>query len=242
MQMVVASLLRRFTIASACVLGFGWAAHAETLIGPVYPPVGYGTVTATGSPTGASPADPGGRTVSYSFSAFNNSPGAALYWGQVKDSIDVVTASGINTLTFTSGIGSSTAVWSGQSQVFSNIYHDTETINTQFKLTLLNGGTFGAPPTGATNDADYLVTGDFQVKLEFLGEVQGRSSTYSSLNQVFNSLNPAGQIHTDNSGGFYYTVPDVGTAAPLPPVALGGMALFGGLATGKIRRRFARRA
>ena len=240
--MTLGRFLRGLTVGSACVLGFGLTAHADTLIGPVYPPVGYGTVTATGSPSGASPSDAGGKTISYSFSSFNNSPGASLYWGQVKNSIDVVTALGSNTLTFTSGIGSSTAVWSGQSQVYSNVYNDVETINTQFRLTLLGGGTFDAPPAGATNDADYLVTGNFDVKLEFLGEVRGRSSTYSALNQVFNSLNPAGGIHTDNSGGFYYTVPDVGTAAPLPPVALGGMALFGGLATGKIRQRFARKA
>jgi hypothetical protein len=220
------------------------SAKADVIEAGFPPP---GGVTFAGGAGGS--GNSGGKTNTYSnfnFSAFQD-----LYFGAASASAPALALDGhidsSEVMGFSSFTGN-TAKWTGTAS-FRDVFGTTHTIGTEFLLTLVSpgGAVFQAPPAGASNGADYHVTGDFQVNLQFLGK-EGASS-YQPINALYQGYStPVSSdpnfhaVQTSFTGSFYYTpaAVDAPTAAPLPSVACGGIALLGAGAAGRLRRRFRR--
>ena len=224
-------------IVALCFCAWGTVASAETINGPVYPPPGGVSLSATGNLIAT-----GG--VVFTYQNFNPSAYGDLWWAP-SSSNGIAFDGSINTpnetLTLLSLTGN-TATFVGTSAM--NTAFGVRSVDTRLTLVATDlsgnainwdlGATEGVPSSIALD-----VPGDYRLTLAATARLTG-TTTYQSAQSLYDSSNTVGgqQLVTSIGGGFYFTAPAAeGAPVPLPLAAVGGFALMGGMSLRRIRRQ-----
>jgi uncharacterized repeat protein (TIGR01451 family) len=204
-------------------------AGATSLIGPVYPPPGGATLTATGDP-----GRTGGKT--WQFTSIQNSLFDALAWGPASGDTPTLALDGVvdgttETLAFdeaSSDLPNGIQVWTGSSSV--STLTGLVSVSTRIRIVITKPDASAVGLIAATDPmaVEFGVPGDvgavapvegpaFNVNFTFEGRIGGVGSWIPILNLYDGLATPAGaagQVLSSFTGGFYYVLAAAPIATP----------------------------
>jgi hypothetical protein len=223
------SSIRRGFVLAASLSFLALPAHALTIYGPAFPPVG-GTVSYafSGAP---SPGDAGGQSVA--FTSFVQTTGwVNLYWGPDSGYPPTAGLDGSAHSLTLSSISGTTATWSGTTSWTdpnTSTYYPSVPIELVIDISGLSGtpwvsstsvpGLDPGPGTGIGAVVDDSAGLDFTANVQFLADVPTDGPGFVALNDVL--LLPGGQANSSFTGGFYSAVPEPGSLGLLGLGVLG---------------------